>query len=56
MLINAFMIRYVQFHYFVYKQVEIWQKVNREKLVEDLTAVLKRGITSLAVVLMHSYT
>ena len=37
-------------------QVEIWKKVNREKLERDLRQVYNKGIRSLAVVLMHAYT
>lgn len=37
-------------------QLEIWEKVNTEKLREDLQKLLDKGIQSLAVVLLHSYT
>ena len=37
-------------------QVEIWKKVDEKKLREDLKRVYDKGIRSLAVVLMHSYT
>ena len=37
-------------------QVEIWQRVNKTKLREDLQKLLEKGIHSLAVVFLHSYT
>ncbi|XP_078482471.1 5-oxoprolinase [Ciona intestinalis] len=33
-----------------------WKKLNEEKLRNDLTAILNKGIKSIAVALMHSYT
>lgn len=38
------------------EKLEIWEKVNTEKLREDLQKLLDKGIQSLAVVLLHSYT
>ncbi|XP_061197337.1 5-oxoprolinase-like isoform X1 [Saccostrea echinata] len=38
------------------EKLEIWQKVDTEKLKRDLQALLDKGIRSLAVVLLHSYT
>ncbi|KAI0219976.1 5-oxoprolinase [Lamellibrachia satsuma] len=38
------------------EQVEIWQRVDKEKLREDLQKLLAKGIRSLAVVFLHSYT
>ncbi|KAI1307267.1 5-oxoprolinase [Halotydeus destructor] len=35
--------------------IEIWERVNVEKLKKDLKLVLGRGIKSVAVVLLHSY-
>ena len=35
---------------------EIWKSINVDELRADLQTVLDKGITSLAVVLMHSYT
>lgn len=41
---------------FIYQfQLEIWEKVHVEKLKDDLKRLLKKGIKSLAVVLLHSY-
>lgn len=37
------------------EEVEIWEKVDLEKVAEDLTRLLKKGITCLAVTFMHSY-
>ena len=37
-------------------QLQVWEQLNEEKLRKDLEAVLAQGITSLAVVLLHSYT
>ena len=34
----------------------MWKRLNKEKLTADLSSVLSRGIKSLAVVLLHSYT
>uniref|UniRef100_A0A8C5PWK3 5-oxoprolinase, ATP-hydrolysing n=1 Tax=Leptobrachium leishanense TaxID=445787 RepID=A0A8C5PWK3_9ANUR len=36
--------------------VEVWEPVNLEQLKTELLGVLSRGIRSLAVVLLHSYT
>jgi len=36
-------------------QLEVWKGIDEEKLRSDLDRLLVSGITSLAVVLMHSY-
>ncbi|XP_041376521.1 5-oxoprolinase-like [Gigantopelta aegis] len=38
------------------EKLEVWQPIDLTKLREDLKSVLNKGIKSLAVVLMHSYT
>lgn len=38
------------------EKVEIWEPLDETQLREDLTAIARSGIRSLAVVLMHSYT
>ena len=43
-------------HICLNSQVEIWQRVDKEKLREDLQKLLAKGIRSLAVVFLHSYT
>ncbi|XP_077480992.1 5-oxoprolinase [Stigmatopora argus] len=37
-------------------RLEVWQELNLETVEKDLRGVLSRGITSLAVLLLHSYT
>ena len=37
-------------------QLQVWKQLDKEGLRKDLEAVLAQGITSLAVVLLHSYT
>ncbi|XP_053402483.1 5-oxoprolinase-like [Mercenaria mercenaria] len=37
------------------EKLEVWTVINETKLREDLQKLLNKGITSLAVVLMHSY-
>lgn len=36
--------------------LEVWRELNLERVEKDLRGVLSRGITSLAVLLLHSYT
>uniref|UniRef100_A0A3Q2XXN9 5-oxoprolinase, ATP-hydrolysing n=1 Tax=Hippocampus comes TaxID=109280 RepID=A0A3Q2XXN9_HIPCM len=36
--------------------LEVWQEVDLERVEKDLKGVLSRGITSVAVLLLHSYT
>uniref|UniRef100_A0A6Q2XRM8 5-oxoprolinase, ATP-hydrolysing n=1 Tax=Esox lucius TaxID=8010 RepID=A0A6Q2XRM8_ESOLU len=36
--------------------LEVWREVDMQRVEEDLRGVLSRGITSLAVLLLHSYT
>uniref|UniRef100_A0A7N5ZZY7 5-oxoprolinase, ATP-hydrolysing n=1 Tax=Anabas testudineus TaxID=64144 RepID=A0A7N5ZZY7_ANATE len=36
--------------------LEVWRELNLESVEKDLRGVLSRGITSLAVLLLHSYT
>lgn len=36
--------------------LEVWQELDLECVEKDLRGVLSRGITSLAVLLLHSYT
>ncbi|XP_028826461.1 5-oxoprolinase isoform X3 [Denticeps clupeoides] len=36
--------------------LEVWRELNLKRVEEDLKGVLSRGITSLAVLLLHSYT
>lgn len=36
--------------------LEVWQEVDLESVEKDLKGVLSRGITSVAVLLLHSYT
>ncbi|XP_041823579.1 5-oxoprolinase [Melanotaenia boesemani] len=36
--------------------LEVWKELDLEKVEKDLRGVLSRGITSLAVLLLHSYT
>lgn len=36
--------------------LEVWRELDLEKVEQDLRGVLSRGITSLAVLLLHSYT
>ncbi|XP_068615212.1 5-oxoprolinase-like, partial [Brachionichthys hirsutus] len=36
--------------------LEVWKELNLEQVEKDLLGVLSRGITSLAVLLLHSYT
>uniref|UniRef100_A0A673B8F0 5-oxoprolinase, ATP-hydrolysing n=1 Tax=Sphaeramia orbicularis TaxID=375764 RepID=A0A673B8F0_9TELE len=36
--------------------LEVWKQLDLEQVEKDLRAVLSRGITSLAVLLLHSYT
>ncbi|KAM9774573.1 5-oxoprolinase [Syngnathus typhle] len=36
--------------------LEVWQELDLERVEKDLKGVLSRGITSLAVLLLHSYT
>ncbi|KAJ8302674.1 hypothetical protein KUTeg_019070 [Tegillarca granosa] len=38
------------------EKLEVWERVNRDKLRCDLQMLLDKGIKSLAVVLLHSYT
>ncbi|XP_077982211.1 5-oxoprolinase-like isoform X2 [Glandiceps talaboti] len=38
------------------EKLEVWQAVDKEQLRKDLQKVLDKGIKSLAVVLLHSYT
>ncbi|ESO82255.1 hypothetical protein LOTGIDRAFT_170168 [Lottia gigantea] len=38
------------------EQLEVWQTVDEELLRKDLKTTLEKGITSLAVALLHSYT
>ena len=44
------------FGFFLHLQVEVWEPLEKEKLKQELTRILEKGINSLAVVLMHSYT
>ena len=37
-------------------QLEIQERIDKEKLRADLQVILDKGIKSLAVVLMHAYT
>lgn len=36
--------------------LEVWRELNLDHVEKDLRGVLSRGITSLAVLLLHSYT
>lgn len=36
--------------------LEVWQELDLERVEKELRGVLSRGITSLAVLLLHSYT
>lgn len=36
--------------------LEVWRELDLDKVEVDLRGVLSRGITSLAVLLLHSYT
>lgn len=36
--------------------LEVWRELDLERVEKDLRGVLSRGITSLAVLLLHSYT
>ncbi|XP_034016310.1 5-oxoprolinase isoform X2 [Thalassophryne amazonica] len=36
--------------------LEVWKELNLDRVEEDLRGVLSRGITNLAVLLLHSYT
>lgn len=41
---------------FFYLQLHILTELNMEQLIRDLKPVISKGIRSLAVVLLHSYT
>ena len=41
---------------FFYLQLHILTELNKEQLIRDLKPVISKGIKSLAVVLLHSYT
>ena len=41
---------------FPFVQLHVWTELNKEQLRRDLQLVLDNGISSLSVVLMHSYT
>jgi len=36
--------------------LEVWRELDLERVEKDLRGILSRGITSLAVLLLHSYT
>ncbi|KAL3859675.1 hypothetical protein ACJMK2_009883 [Sinanodonta woodiana] len=38
------------------EEIEVWQTIDKDKLMSDLKSLLEKGIRSIAVVLMHSYT